>query len=146
MIQEYAAVQLGLELGTYTHFIGSAHVNDRNAERVKKVLDEADMRGHPQHFPFPAMLVETTPGTITRVLEHEELLRTNKARYSADDIAGLDVDVYWQQAILLFEVYRQIKQDQAETVSREVLDALHPGLRWLLKHKWAARATPEDQR
>ncbi|MFE3881900.1 thymidylate synthase [Streptomyces lydicus] len=141
MIQEYAAVQLGLELGTYTHTIGSAHVNDRNAERVKKVLYEADARRHPQHFPFPAMSAETTPATIARVLEHEELLRTNQAQYSAEDIAALDVDAYWQQAVLLFEVYRQIHHEQAESVSRDVLDALHPGLRWLVGHRWPACAT-----
>ncbi|MER0476913.1 thymidylate synthase [Streptomyces sp. Edi2] len=141
MIQEYAAVQLGLELGTYTHFIGSAHVNDRDAERVKRVLDEADMRRHPQHFPFPAMSQETTPSTIERVLEHEELLRTNKVQYSAEDVAGLDVDAYWQQTILLFETYRQIEHDQADAVSRDVLAALHPGLRWLLGNRWPACAT-----
>ncbi|MEV5260895.1 thymidylate synthase [Streptomyces anulatus] len=145
MIQELAAVQLGPELGSYTHFIGSAHVNDRNAARVKKVLTEADVRLNPQHFPFAAMSAETTPVTITRVLEHEELLRTNKAKYSADDIARLDVDAFWQQAILLFEVYRQIEHDQTHTVSRDVIDALHPGLRWLLGHKWAACASPEGQ-
>lgn len=145
MIQEYAAVQLGLELGSYTHFIGSAHVNDRNAERVKNVLNEVELRRTPPHFPFPAMSAETTPATITNVLEHEELLRTNKAQYSAKDIAGLDVDAYWQQAILLFEVYRQIEHDRVYTVSRDVLDALHPGLRWLLGHKWTPCATFEAQ-
>ncbi|MGI5262360.1 thymidylate synthase [Streptomyces angustmyceticus] len=145
MIQEYAAVQLGLELGTYTHTIGSAHVNDRNAERVKKVLYEADVRRHPQHFPFPAMSAETTPATIARVLEHEELLRTNKAQYSADDIAGLDVDAYWQQALLLFEVYRQIRHEQTESVSRDVVEALHAGLRWLAGHRWPACATAGDE-
>ncbi len=145
MIQEYAAVLLGLELGTYTHFIGSAHVNDRNAERVKKVLNEVELRRTPPHFPFPAMSAETTPTTITRVLEHEEMLRTNKAQYSAADIAGLDVDAYWQQAILLFEVYRQIEHDRTDTVSRDVINALHPGLRWLVGHKWAACAAPGGQ-
>lgn len=146
MIQEYAAVQLGLELGSYTHFIGSAHVNDRNAERVKNVLAEADLRRHPHHFPFPAMSQETNPDTLARVLVHEEALRTNKAQYSADQIAGLDVDAYWQQALLLFEVYRQIEHDQTDTVSLDVLDALHPGLRWLTGHKWAACSTSGSAR
>lgn len=144
MIHEFAAVQLGLELGTYTHFIGSAHVNDRNAERVRKVLDEAAVRRHPQHFPFPAMPEGTTFATIARVLEHEELLRTNKVRYSAAGIADLGLDAYWQQAVLLFEVYRQIQHDRAYTVSRDVLDAMHPGLRWLVGHRWSACATPEQ--
>ncbi|MFD4862729.1 thymidylate synthase [Streptomyces atratus] len=142
MIQEYAAVQLGLELGSYAHFIGSAHVNDRNTERVKKVLTEADTRRSPQHFPFPAMSQETNPATLARVLIHEEALRTNKVRYSAEDIAGIDVDAYWQQALLLFELYRQIEHDQTDAVSLDVLDALHPGLRWLVGHRWAACPTP----
>ncbi|WP_326694421.1 thymidylate synthase [Streptomyces sp. NBC_01766] len=141
MIQEYAAVQLGLELGTYTHFIGSAHVNDRNTARVRRVLSEAELRREPRHFPFPAMSAETTPPTIARLLVHEELLRTNKVRYNANDVAGLDVDAYWQQAVLLFEVYRQIEHDRTGTVSRDVLAALHPGLRWLLGYRWPACAT-----
>ncbi|MFJ2818522.1 thymidylate synthase [Streptomyces sp. NPDC087294] len=146
MIQEYAAVQLGLELGHYTHVIGSAHVNDRNADRVQRVLEEAELRRAPEHFPFPSMPARTGPGTVRRLLEHEELLRTNAVKYSADDIAHLDVDGYWQQAVLLFEVYRQIRHDQTDAVSGDVLGALHPGLRWLLGHKWAACATTENVR
>ncbi|MFI7103309.1 thymidylate synthase [Streptomyces sp. NPDC050161] len=139
VIQEYAAVQLGLELGSYTHVIGSAHVNEVNAERVERVLYEAQVR-RPQYFPFPSMPAETTPATVAQVLEHEELLRANKAHYSADDIAGLDVDAYWQQVLLLFEVYRQISHDEVPAVSPDVLAALLPGLRWLLGHRWAACA------
>ncbi|MEU7228906.1 thymidylate synthase [Streptomyces chrestomyceticus] len=144
MIQEYAAVQLGVELGHYIHTIGSAHVNDRNAARVQRVLSEADVRH--TCFPFPAMPAQTGPQTIERLLVHEELLRTNTVKYSAEAIAHLDVDAYWQQVLLLFEVYRQLQHDQTDTVSRDVLDALHPGLRWLLGHKWTACATTEGPR
>ncbi|MET9149238.1 thymidylate synthase [Streptomyces sp. NPDC004042] len=140
MIQEYAAVQLGLELGHYTHTIGSAHVNDRNAERVRLVLDEAKRRRAPQQFSFPSMSKGTGPDTISRLMVHEELLRTNAVEYSADEIAHLDVDAYWQQAVLLFEAYRQIQHDGTGAVGRDVLDALHPGLRWLLGRKWDACA------
>ncbi|GAQ58044.1 thymidylate synthase [Streptomyces acidiscabies] len=136
MIQEYAAVQLGLDLGTYTHFIGSAHVNDCNADRVKRVLAEADGLAEPRFFPFPAMPRTTTVATVARVLEHEEALRTNRVRYSARDILGLDLEVYWQQMLLLFEVYRQIQRDRPDTVSDDVLSALIPGLRWLVGHRW----------
>lgn len=141
MIQEFAAVQLGLELGTYTHVIGSAHVNDCNAQRVERVLREASLRSQPLHFYFPAMPPETTSATITRVLEHEELLRTNQVQYSAQDIAGLDVDGYWQQAVLLFEVYRQIVHDKSPSVRPDVLKMLEPGLRWLLERRWPACVT-----
>ncbi len=144
MIQEYAALQLGVELGQYIHTIGSAHVNDRNATRVQRVLNEADVRH--THFTFPTMSAGTGPDIIERLLAHEELLRTNTVKYGADEVARLDLDAYWQQAVLLFEVYRQLRHDLADAVGRDVLDALHPGLRWLLGHRWAACATTEGRR
>lgn len=146
MIQEYAAVQLGLELGHYTHMIGSAHVNERNVERVKRVLNEADLRRTRPQFSFPAMSMTTGPDTINHLQEHEGLLRTNAVKYSADEIARLDLDVYWQQTLLLFEAYRQLQHDATDTVSRDVLGALQPGLRWLLGHKWTACATAQGLR
>lgn len=39
VIQEFAAVQLGLELGTYTHHIGSAHVGERDVPRIRRARD-----------------------------------------------------------------------------------------------------------
>jgi thymidylate synthase len=136
MIQEYAAIQLGLELGTYTHTIGSAHVNDSNAERVKRVLAEADSRPGPPSFPFPAMPRNTSGSTIADVLHHEHMLRTNYRSYSAEHIAGLDLDPYWQQVVLLFELYRQIQHDQTTAFDPDVLAELDPGLRWLMERKW----------
>ncbi|MFB6839757.1 thymidylate synthase [Streptomyces sp. NPDC056361] len=144
VIQEYAAIQLGLELGTYTHTIGSAHVNESNMERVKRVLGEAQQRSAPPHFAFPEMSDTTGPDTIAKVLEHEEILRTNKRDYSASEIANLGIPLYWQQVLLLFEVYRQIQHDKTEAVTTEVLDAVHPGLRWLLARRWAACTRPGD--
>jgi thymidylate synthase len=138
MIQEFAAVQLGLDLGTYTHYMGSAHVNDRDAERVGRVLQEAATRTEAPAFPFPSMPATTTAATIAHVLKHEELLRTNKAAYSADDIAALGLAPYWRQALLLFEVHRQITHEKVGLVDTGVLGALDPGLRWLLARRWPA--------
>ncbi|MGW0825211.1 thymidylate synthase [Streptomyces sp. NPDC002845] len=138
MIQEYAAIQLGLKLGTYTHFIGSAHVNDCNADRVRRVLDEASRRPAPTTFLFPAMPESTTAATITHVLEHEEALRTNQIRYNAEHIQGLSLEPYWQQVVMLFELYRQIQHDQTTAVDPDLLAALDPGLRWLMERKWPA--------
>ncbi|MEU2585313.1 thymidylate synthase [Streptomyces avermitilis] len=144
MIQEYAAIQLGLALGTYTHFIGSAHVNDRNAERVKRVLDEADSRPAAPDFPFPAMPDSTEGATIAHILQHEEALRTNQLRYNAEHVRGLGLDPYWEQVVMLFELYRQIQHDQTAAVDPGLLDALHPGLRWLMERKWPVCAAAPD--
>jgi thymidylate synthase len=89
------------------------------------------------------MPVDTGADTIARVLDYEELLRTNHAQYTAADIATLDLDPYWQQVLLLFEAYRQITHDETETVTRDVLGALRPGLRWLCGHRWQACAGVE---
>ncbi|WP_395576861.1 thymidylate synthase [Streptomyces sp. BK79] len=144
MIQEYAAIQLGLSLGTYTHTIGSAHVNDHNADRVRRVLEEA-ATGPAVSFAFPAMPEDTTAATLERLLVHEEALRTNELRYTASHIQNrLDLHPYWQQVVMLFELYRQIQHDQVEAVDPELLQALDPGLRWLMVRKWPACAAAVD--
>ncbi|MFI7352028.1 thymidylate synthase [Streptomyces sp. NPDC049936] len=144
MIQEYAAIQLGLDLGAYTHTIGSAHVNDRNADRVRRVLEEAAV-GPAVTFAFPSMPAGTTAATLERLLVHEEALRTNELRYSAPHIQNrLDLHPYWQQVVMLFELYRQIQHDQVDAVDPALLHALDPGLRWLMVAKWPACAAAVD--
>lgn len=146
MIQEYAAIQLGLDLGGYTHIIGSAHVNDYNAARVHRVLSEAASR-QPFRFPFPSMPEDTTAATIADLLTHEEALRTNELRYTVEHIqTRLGLAPYWQQMVMLFELQRQIQHDQVAAVDPALLHALDPGLRWLMARKWSAcaAATAED--
>jgi thymidylate synthase len=144
MIQEYAAIQLGLRLGTYTHTIGSAHVNDHNADRVRRVLDEA-AAGPTAAFTFPSMPEDTTAATLKCLLIHEEALRTNELRYTAAHIQNLlDLHPYWQQVVMLFELYRQIQHDQVAAVDPALLHALDPGLRWLMVRKWPACAAAVD--
>lgn len=46
-LQKYIANRLDLKYGTYTHFVTSMHVYDRNIEDITKVLEtEADTRWH----------------------------------------------------------------------------------------------------
>ncbi|MFI9755793.1 thymidylate synthase [Streptomyces collinus] len=139
VLQEYAAIRLGVKLGTYTHFIGSAHICDRNMKRVQRVLSEGAGRFRTRRtFPQLVMPANTTAATVARVLEQEELLRTNEVQYSAADIAALDLPPYWQQVLLLFELYRQITHEKTEAVTGDVLDALSLGLRWLVAQRWPA--------
>ncbi|MFJ5836123.1 thymidylate synthase [Streptomyces shenzhenensis] len=138
MIQEFAAIRLGLRLGTYIHTIGSAHVNDANADRVRRVLNEAATRSAPTTFSFRAMPETTSAKTISEVLRHEEALRTNQLRYNAQHVQRLDLEPYWKQVVMLFELYRQIQHDKTAAVDPVLLAALDPGLRWLMKRKWPA--------
>lgn len=139
MIQEFAAVQLGLDVGTYTHHIGSAHIGDRDYDRVRRVLAEAATRPRPVKYDFPAMPADTTLVTVGDVLKHEERLRTNEAQYTPGDIADLGFAPYWQQVLLMFEAHRQIRYCEADPVEESVQSALDPGPRWLMARRWPTR-------
>ncbi|MDQ0778376.1 thymidylate synthase [Streptomyces aurantiacus] len=141
MIQEFAAVQLGLKLGTYTHHIGSAHIGDRDFDRVQRVLAEAEdtRRSSSPRFPFPPMPDDTTAETIATVLKHEEALRTNQVQYRPADVAGLSLPPYWQQVLLLFEVKRELVHCPADPVEPDILASLDAGSRWQLAHRWPSR-------
>lgn len=144
LIQEFTAALLGLELGTYTHHTGSMHLGTSSLPRARRVLAEACSApdGRPR-FTVPAMPTSTTWAHIRTVLEHEQLLRTNQVQYSARDIAGLDLPAYWQQVLLLFEAHRQLTYCAADPVETDVLNALEPGARWQLQHRWPARIPTE---
>jgi thymidylate synthase len=140
MIQEHAARRLDVPVGTYTHHVGSMHVNVADIERVRAILDEA------AHTPPPAFRPQVMPATtsddLALISSHEHALRTNQARLTPTAAADLPLAGYWQRVLLLFEAYRQI-QHTDEPVDDVVADALDPGHRWLLAARWPDRiATP----
>lgn len=96
---------------------------------MRRVLDEA-ASGPAANFAFPAMPEDTAPTTIEHLLVHEEALRTNGLRYTAQHVqTRLGLHPYWQQVVMLFELYRQIQHDQVNAVDPALLHALDPGLR-----------------
>jgi thymidylate synthase len=97
MIQEFAAIQLGLELGTYTHHVGSAHIGDCDLARARRTLAEASDRNVRPAFGVRAMPKDTTPGVISELLRHEAALRTNVRQYRPSEIADMGFDPYWEQ-------------------------------------------------
>jgi thymidylate synthase len=137
-IQEFAARLLGTEVGGYTHHIGSLHIAEGDLPRVKRVLAETEAGGRPD-FAMPPMPTRASWADVTELLRIEESLRTNTAQYSATEIAALDLDPYWQQAVLLLETHRQITYCAADPVESEILTALHPGYQWLVRHRWPDR-------
>ena len=135
-IQEFAARQLGVELGTYTHHVASMHINLLDLGRVEKILAEVDHEPAPV-FPATAMPA-TSPEELGTVMRWEGTLRADESTLSASAAAALPVPAYWQQVLLLFEAYRQIRHT-SERVTAEVTDALTPGHRWLLAARWPDR-------
>jgi thymidylate synthase len=141
-IQEFAARQLGVQVGTYGHHVGSMHIGDRNAQRVRRLLDEhPPNEPNPVRFALPAMPTGASWADLEIVLGHEQQLREDRARLRPDDLDALGVDPYWQQIVLLFEVYRQITHETGP-VSAATLAALHPAYRWLVVRRWPDRMPP----
>ncbi|WP_433362482.1 thymidylate synthase [Streptosporangium sp. CA-115845] len=138
-IAEFAALQLGVPLGTYTHQVSSMHVNEPDLPRVQAILAE-----HAQApVMAPAMPTTTTWHTIQEVLEWEGDLRTNRRRLPAGSIADLPMEPYWQQVVLLLEVYRQVTHQPDTPVDIGVLAALNPYYQRLVACRWPAHL-PKD--
>jgi len=133
-IQEYAARLLGAKVGTYTHHAGSMHINLPDLAKARAIVREATDTAPPR-FPAAAMPAGHLDD-LAEVLAWEQALRVNQraATPSDPDLAGLHP--YWKQIVMLFEAHRQITHHPGDTVDGATLAALHPGHRWLLRHRW----------
>jgi len=102
MIQEIAAVSLGVKLGTYRHLVGSLHLYDKHRKKARMYLSE----GLHSHVPMPRMPPTDPWKSIDVVLRAELALRTD---------SGLSVDSpklapYWADLIRLLKIHKQSKQ------------------------------------
>lgn len=107
-ILELLARQLGVEVGTYHHQVGSLHVYDTDREWAADVLSEAALLTEPGPA-FPAMPAGDNWPHIREVLAWERELRLDATRLSADELAAIDLPDYWRHVIGLFELYRQVR-------------------------------------
>lgn len=130
-LQEVLATQIGAEVGSYVHNVGSIHVYEPDDERVRAVLDDAT---GPAPYRFPVMPVCDNRPYVRTVLEHEEALRAGDARLDAGAVAGLDLPHYWRQVVLLLELYRELRHDGR--ADERTLDALDPIYRYFVAHRW----------
>lgn len=135
-IQEFTAVQLGAQLGTYTHQVASMHVNEPDLARMDAILAGPETS---DPFPDSSMPADTSWETIRRVLRWEAELRANRRRF--DPVSGTlaPASTYWRQVLLLFEVYRQITHQPDDAIDAVTLAELTPAHRWLVTQRWPGR-------
>ncbi|NRQ31260.1 thymidylate synthase [Nonomuraea sp. NN258] len=139
VLQELAARLIGVPVGYYTHHVGSMHVNMPNRPKVRKILAEISGEDYrPPAFRFPIMPVDSCISSLRLLVREEERLRTDTHRHTVRSVAETGLHPYWQQVLLIWEVYRQIIHTEC-AVSGEVLSALDPGYRWLIGRRWPAR-------
>nr|WP_062340070.1 thymidylate synthase [Herbidospora sakaeratensis] len=144
-MMEFAAAQLGVDVGHYSHHVGSMHINDRDMKNVRRLLNEARQDGY-QRPAFDVLRMPTASdwNDIETVLAHEAILRANREPLTSAKLQAVALGPYWQQVLLVFEVYRQIKHTDAP-VQAATLAALDPGYEWLVRRRWANRMPKEAE-
>lgn len=121
MLQEIAARELGVEIGSYQHSVASLHLYD-DGEKVKprteaqSYLDE----GLFDSVPMPAMPIGDPWPAIHQVLIAEAEIRAGNADYRPPE----DLDPYWQDFVILLRAYAHIKAKDEQGVEA-VLGELH---------------------
>jgi thymidylate synthase len=139
-LQELLATQLGAQLGTYTHVVGSLHVYASDDQHVRRVLADESSRADPP-FSFPRMPMQDNWPVIRHVLDVEQALRTN--RHQLDPSADQGLPRYWHQVLVLLEFYRRLQRGLP--VTHDLLGALEPIYRFLVGTRWRDRLpAPEE--
>ena len=112
MLQEILARTLAVEMGTYTHVVGSLHLYDLNLREAEQFLDEGwqstkiTMPHMPPGDPWPA---------IDYVLTAESSLRTGTP--APTPVLG-HIHPYWADLIRLLQVFRARKdRDPSRIIS-----------------------------
>ena len=97
MLQEVLARTLGLEIGTYKHFVGSMHLYEEDQEVARQYLNEGwqstiSMSPMPIGDPWPS---------LRKLLDAEY-----RIRYGTElDVNIWDVEPYWADLIRLLQVF-----------------------------------------
>ncbi len=119
MLQEVVARVLGVELGSYRHFVGSMHLYDKDQPGVRRYLDEGfqrriEMPPMPPGDPWPALRL---------LLGVEKLIRAGEQV----DPSTWGFDSYWADLARLLQVHFA----QGDEVRLDMLRAelAHPGYR-----------------
>jgi thymidylate synthase len=136
VIQEFTALQLGVQLGSYGHHVGSMHINDADARRAAAIVGTASHRY--ARFPVQAM-PPTRWSDLKIVAQYGRALRRDEEHLDAGGLGWPSLDPYWQQVVLLFEAYRQIVHCPGSPVRPSTMEALDPGYRWLIARRWPER-------
>lgn len=111
MIQEILARDLGVELGTYKHFVGSLHLYDRDRDAAQQFLDEG---WQPTDESMPPMPLGEPWSAVALLLQAEAAIRTGQG----EDIARpCDLDPYWKDLISLLQVLRCWKDNRCDQIA-----------------------------
>jgi thymidylate synthase len=116
MLQELVARQIGVEMGTYIHCVGSLHFYQNDALELDKYLAE----GYQEAVCMPPMPAAQPLQSINEVLRIESRLRTGD-RTADIDLGGLLP--YWAdlaRLLVAFRMYKNGDRNGMERIAREL--------------------------
>ena len=104
-LQEIAAREIGVNLGTYIHSVGSLHLYNEDREKADRYLQE----GHFKNIPMPSMPQDDQWKNINRVLDAERKIRTGVTNWHE---LGKGLPCYWQDVITILKIKRCIEMNK----------------------------------
>jgi thymidylate synthase len=108
MLQEVVARTLGVELGSYRHFVGSLHLYDQDRAEAQQYLDE----GAQATVAMPSMPPGDPIPSIQKVLDAEFRVR----RGEDIDADKCGVIPYWADLIRLLQVFEARRKRNASKI------------------------------
>lgn len=136
LLQELMARGLHVGLGDYCHVVGSMHVNDADAVRVREILAEYALSGRDvAMYPFPSMPNGDNLRFMPAVLAYEHQLRTRPGTpFPPREQRFEELPAYWKQVLLLFAIYSGLTRNREADL--RLCGRLWPIYRHLLGLRW----------
>lgn len=103
MIQELVARALGVEIGSYKHFVGSLHLYDKHHQKARNFIDE----GWQSKASMPLMPPNDQRSNLQQLLLLEQGIRCDLNPNIPDTLPD-----YWKDLAYLLKIYRA-DQDRA---------------------------------
>jgi thymidylate synthase len=121
MLQEIIARKLGVEIGTYSHAVGSLHLYRDKLDQANQYLNEGyqstidiAMPSMPKEDPWPAIKV---------LLDAESKIRLNKKI----DISKINLDPYWLDLARLLQIHSLSKKDKYDEI-KIIQNSMHSNI------------------
>lgn len=117
MIQEILARKLDVEVGEYTHMVGSLHLYEEDEEDARQYVAEGwQSKSTAAMLPMPQGDQQLAVDTLVKV---EALIREGKKV----DVESLQLRAYWADLVRLLQIFRHQKngnEKEIESIRKDV--------------------------
>lgn len=142
MLQEIAARELGVEVGTYQHSVASLHLYDDGEKLKSRSGAQAYLEeGLHDIVPMPNMPVGDPWPALREVLAAEREIRGGNVEYEPP----ARLDPYWRDLITLLRIYGTYRHRQGKGVDELLKQVTHDFFRLYVLDRIARRRPPEAE-